>query len=59
MLVVGCRLDDFTCMSHRVWKVYSRVLYFSVVLVTLFLLVFEVSPIFINLKSIYYKILRE
>ena len=59
MLVVGCRLDDFACMSQRVWKVYSRMLYFSVVLVTLFLLVFQVSPVFINLKSIYYKVLSE
>lgn len=59
MLVVGCRLDDFTSMSHRVWKMYNRMLYFSVLLVTLFLLVFQVSPIFINLKSIYYKMLSE
>jgi hypothetical protein len=50
VLVVGCRLDDFTCMSHQAWKVYSRMLYFSVVLVTLFLLVFQVSPILLILK---------
>jgi hypothetical protein len=59
VVVVRCGLVDLLYILHQVWKVYSRMLYFLVVPVTHVLLVFQVLPIFSNLKSIFYKMLSE
>lgn len=57
MLVVRCRVAGLSCMSLQVWKVCSNMLCCFVVFVTHVLLIFQVPPVFINLKSIFYEIL--
>ena len=56
MLFVRCRRVGFSCMSLQVWKVRSKMLYCLVVFVTHVLLIFQVPPVFINLKRVFYKI---
>ena len=59
VLVVRCVLVNLSYTSRRLGKVYNKMLHFLVVPVTRVLLVDQVLPIFINLTSIFYKMLSK
>ena len=59
VLVVRCGLVNLSYTSSRLRNVYLKMLHFPTVLVTRVWLVDQISPKFINLISIIYKMLSE